>query len=327
MRILLYLNTIAIIWLAGALVQLYDGMPLPGYKASPAAAVAEAPAGATAPAPVQAPSPSLTPEEMAALSLPFPHPARGTGSAASVEPDQAYAAPIVILTEGEYPPFNFRDESGELRGFDVDLAGALCERLGAECRIDARGWDELVPALERGEGDAVIASMLIPSPGRESAARDGIIFTDGYYSTPGRFAARRDNVPPAATPAALAGRRIGVQAGSAHQAFALMRFPAAELVAFPAPDAAEEALQEGEVDLVFADRNALLRWLSQKEGACCRLVGPDYTDPTYFGKGAGIALKAGNEELRDRFNEALASMVADGTYARISAKYFSANIF
>ena len=325
MRFLLYLNMIAIIWLAGALVQLYEGAPLPGYKAPPAAIIAEAPVRAAAPAP--APASALTPEKMAALNLPFPHPARSAGAASVMEFAKGDAAPIVILTEGDYPPFNYRDETGALRGFDVDLTAALCARLGLECRIDARGWDELVPALERGEGDAIIASMLIPSPGRDSVARDGIIFTKGYYSTPGRFAVRRGNVPPAANPAALAGRRIGVQAGSAHQAFALMRFPAAELVTFPGLAAAEESLAKGEIDLVFADRNALLRWLSQKEGACCRLVGPDYTDPTYFGRGAGIALKAGNEDLRDRFNEALASLVRDGTYTQISTKYFSDNIF
>lgn len=325
MRFLLYLNTIAIIWLAGALVQLYEGAPLPGHQAP--LPVAEAPDTVeTAVAPEPA-AQALTPEEMAALSLPFPHPARMAERAAELEPSGAPALSLVILTEGDYPPFNYRNEKGELRGFDIDIASALCERLGAECRIEARRWAELVPALKRGEGDAVVASMLIPVAGRESAADEGVIFSDGYYSTPGRFAARRNNVPPAATPAALAGRRIGVQAGSAHEAFAKMRFPGAELVAYPGPRESQEALASGEVDLVFADRNALLRWTSAGEGTCCRLVGSDYGDPAYFGEGAGIALHAGNEALRDRINEGLAAMVRDGTYARISDRYFTANIF
>lgn len=324
MRFLLYLNMVAIVWLAGALVQLYEGAPLPGHKAPPRL-VAEAPSE-----PVQEPEPAVAPvltaEEMAALGLPLANPERRS------EPDvpaplATAPAPLVILTEGEYPPFNYRDEDGALKGFDVDLAMALCDRLGAECRIVALPWAALVPALRRGEGDAVIASMLIPMAGRGSAAGEGIIFTRGYYSTPGRFAARRSDMPPAATPAALAGRRIGVQAGSAHQAFAVKRFPAAELVSFPSPVEAEKALATGEVDLVFADRNTLLRWVSGKEGACCRLVGPDYGDPAYFGDGAGIALREGEEELRDRLNAALASLVSDGTYARISARYFSTSIF
>lgn len=326
MRFLLYLNIIAIVWLAGALVQLYEGAPLPGYQ--PPAIVAEAPA-ATEPEMAPEPAaPALTPESMAALSLPLPHPARHSETVTEAAPAKAPAAiSLVILTEGDYPPFNYRDENGRLHGFDIEIAAALCERLGAECRFETRRWSELLPALKRGEGDAVVASMLIPSQGRESGAVEGIIFSHGYYSTPGRFAARRNNVPPAATPAALAGRRIGVQAGSAHQAFAQMRFPAADLVAYPNPAAAEKALAKGEVDLVFGDRNALLRWLSSKEGACCRLVGSDYADPAYFGEGAGIALRAGDEVLRDRVNEALAALVSDGTYARISTRHFSTNIF
>lgn len=327
MRALLYLNTIAIIWLAGALVQLYEGAPLPGYQ--PPAPVAEAPAPAEPVIASEPAAPMPTPEEMAAMSLPFPNPARLTEPAPqeTAAAEAPAATSLVILTEGDYPPFNYRDEAGELRGFDIEIAAALCERLAADCRFETRRWNELLPSLKRGEGDAVVASMLIPSQGRDSAAGEGVIFSKGYYSTPGRFAARRNNVPPAATPAALAGRRIGVQAGSAHEAFAQMRFPAAELVAFPNSAEAEKALAGGEVDLVFADRNALLRWTSAKEGACCRLVGSDYADPAYFGEGAGIVLRAGHEALRDRINEALASLVSDGTYGRISTRHFSANIF
>lgn len=325
MRFLLYLNTIAIIWLAGSLVQLYEGAPLPGYQAP--AIVAEAPAAAPAAEPEPA-APSLTPEEMAALNLPLPHPARPSAPAVETSSAEAPAArSLVILTEGDYPPFNYRDGKGELHGFDIDIATALCERLAARCRFETRRWNELIPALKRGEGDAVIASMLIPSQGRDSTAGEGVIFSHGYYSTPGRFAAQRNNVPPAATPAALAGRRIGVQAGSVHEAYAAMRFPAAERIAYPSPAEAETALANGEVDLVFADRNALLRWTSAQEGACCRLVGSDYADPDYFGKGAGIVLREGDEALRDRINEALAALVSEGIYARISARHFSANIF
>lgn len=327
MRFLLYLNLIAIVWLAGALVQLYEGAPLPGRKApaqtvelppepEPTASVAE-----TAPT-----VPLLTVEEMAALGLPLANPERRAEPASSAPAAPARRS-LVILTEGDYPPFNYRGEDGRLQGFDVDLALALCERIQAECSLVARPWRDLVSALKRGEGDAVMASMLIPAAGRGSAADEGVVFTRGYYSAPGRFAARRSDVPPAATAAALAGRRIGVQAGSVHQAFAAKRFPAAELVAFPNPAEAEKALGKGEVDLVFADRNALLRWVAGREGACCRLVGPDYADPAYFGEGAGIVLRQEDEDLRDRLNAALAALLSDGTYARISMRYFSASIF
>jgi polar amino acid transport system substrate-binding protein len=335
MRFLLYLNLGAIVWLAGALVQLYEGTPLPWIDsaAGETAAIVETetpPGSSLAPEPVR-PAAPLSLEQIMALQLPLPNPER-IAEPLSAAPGQSERSAtrrrLVFLTEGDYPPFNYRENDGDLAGFDVELARALCNRLQAECEFTLRPWHDLVPALKRGEGDAVIASMLIPVPGRESPAADeDVVFTTSYYSTPGHFAARRNSVLPAATASALAGRRIAVQAGSVHQAFALTRFPNATLVPFGSVEQARQALAEGEVDLVFADRNALLRWTSGEGNDCCRLVGPNYAAPSFFGEGAGIALRAEDEALRARMNDALSALVADGTYARISARYFSASIY
>ncbi|MDO9126693.1 MAG: transporter substrate-binding domain-containing protein, partial [Parvibaculum sp.] len=299
----------------GALARLYEGAPLPWAEAR-----LERPApAATTPSAVEAPQPSapISIDLVVALQLPLPNPER--------TPADAAPRRFRLLTEGDYPPFNYRDETGALAGFDVELAGAICERLKAVCSFEARSWGQLLPALKSGEGDAVIASLLIPVPGRESPAADGeIVFTDSYYSTPGRFAARKSGT---VSSTARAGRRIAVQAGSVHQAFALSRFSNARLLAFPTPERAATALSDGEADLLFGDRNALLRWTSGAAGACCRLVGPDYADPAYFGQGAGIAFRAGDAALRDEFDTALSALVADGTYARISARYFTASIY
>jgi polar amino acid transport system substrate-binding protein len=327
MRFILYLNMLAIVWLAGSLAQFYQGAPLPwGDGEKPVAIAGPEPLSSADAANAQTtpPVPSLTVAQLTALGLPLPNPERVVAAPEAASPEPLH---LVVLTEGDYPPFNFQ-KNGELSGFDVELAGALCERLAAECRFERRPWNDLVPALKRGEGHAVMASMLIPVAGRESPAADReVIFTDSYYSTPGRFAARRGDAPPAATASGLAGRRIGVQAGSVHQAYALARFATADLVPFKRIEEAEDALARGKVDLIFADRNALLRWIADTGSACCGLVGPDYADPAYFGEGAGIVLRAEDTKLRDSMNAALAALVADGTYARISARYFSASIY
>lgn len=327
MRFILYLNMLAIVWLAGSLAQFYQGAPLPwGDGEKPVAIAGPEPLSSADAANAQTtpPVPSLTVAQLTALGLPLPNPERVVAAPEAASPELLR---LVVLTEGDYPPFNFQ-KNGELSGFDVELAGALCERLAAECRFERRPWNDLVPALKRGEGHAVMASMLIPVAGRESPAADReVIFTDSYYSTPGRFAARRGDAPPAATASGLAGRRIGVQAGSVHQAYALARFATADLVPFKRIEEAEDALARGKVDLIFADRNALLRWIADTGSACCGLVGPDYADPAYFGEGAGIVLRAEDTKLRDSMNAALAALVADGTYARISARYFSASIY
>src|SRR5690606_19728552 len=321
------LNMLAIVWLAGSLAQFYQGAPLPwGDGEKPVAIAGPEPLSSADAGNAQTtpPVPSLTVAQLTALGLPLPNPERVVAAPEAASPEPLR---LVVLTEGDYPPFNFQ-KNGELSGFDVELAGALCERLAAECRFERRPWNDLVPALKRGEGHAVKASMLIPAAGRESPAADReVIFTDSYYSTPGRFAARRGDAPPAATASGLAGRRIGVQAGSVHQAYALARFATADLVPFKRIEEAEDALARGKVDLIFADRNALLRWIADTGSACCGLVGPDYADPAYFGEGAGIVLRAEDTKLRDSMNAALAALVADGTYARISARYFSASIY
>lgn len=304
MRLLLFINLIAIVVLAGALGHIYEGTPLPwGASRSPTSGAAPE-AGTTPvtePVPPAAIANATPPEKMPTLR---------------------------ILTEGAYPPFNYRNGEGHLTGFDVDIANALCKRLKRECTIKARGWNGLLPALSRGEADAVIASILIPSPGREGPSVDSrIVFTRKYYSTPGHFAARKTNAMAAASAAAMAGKRVAAQQGSIHEAFLARRFPSAVIVAVPSLDDAEAALAEGRADFLFADRNALLRWLANGRGAsCCRLVGAEYADPAYFGAGAGIALRSDNEALREDLNRALAAIAADGTYGEISRRYFGRNI-
>ena len=297
MRLLLFVNLIAIVVLAGALARTYEGAPLP-WRLTGAPTI-----GANS-APVSASASAETP------------------------PHQMKEDPLRILTEGAYPPFNYRDAAGRLTGFDVDIAEALCARLKRNCTLETRPWAALLPALAGGKADAVIASMLIPSPGRQAPpADDRIAFTASYYSTPGRFAARKSGAVVPASAAAMAGKRVAVQKGSIHEAFLARRFPDAMAVPLPTLEEAEAALAEGRADFLFADRNALLYWLKGASGAdCCRLVGSDYSDPAFFGAGAGIAYRADDRALGARFDEALAAMVADGTHAEISRRYFGQDI-
>ena len=116
-------------------------------------------------------------------------------------------------------------------GFNVEIARAICEELQIGCTVQARDWDTLIDSLETGKGDAVIASI-----SATSTLRERIDFTQPYYQTPARFVARKDFLLPDATPATLAGKSIGVVAGSAHEAYlgdllpgrraeAILRFP------------------------------------------------------------------------------------------------------
>ena len=115
--------------------------------------------------------------------------------AAAEEPGDPQALPrrvaIRFLTDSDYPPFNYFDEDNVLTGFNVDVARAICLELAAACDIQVRPWPELLPALRRGEADAVIASHAI-----SANALKAVDFTDRYYHTPARFAGQARRRPP-----------------------------------------------------------------------------------------------------------------------------------
>jgi polar amino acid transport system substrate-binding protein len=110
---------------------------------------------------------------------------------------------IRFLTEDDYPPFHFRGPNGLPIGFNVDLARAICEELGVTCTVQVRRFDTLLAALETGAGDAVVASIAITPETRMKAD-----FTDRYYRTPARFAAKKDSQLREISPELIAGKSV-----------------------------------------------------------------------------------------------------------------------
>src|SRR5476649_1697366 len=135
-------------------------------------------------------------------------------------PDLSGLRAIRFLTDDDYPPLDFALADGSLAGFNVDIARAICEELQVGCTIQARRWDTIVDSLLADKGDAIVASIAA-SP----ALRSRIDFTQPYYQTPARFAMRRESGLFDVTPATLAGKSIGVVAGSAHKAYLDAFFP------------------------------------------------------------------------------------------------------
>ena len=99
-----------------------------------------------------------------------------------VRPSPATGRQIRIATEGAYKPWNFTDSSGKLVGFELDLAADLCKRMGAECEIVAQAWDGIIPALQAGKYDAIMAGMSITEKRKKV-----ITFSRAYAATPARF--------------------------------------------------------------------------------------------------------------------------------------------
>jgi polar amino acid transport system substrate-binding protein len=238
-------------------------------------------------------------------------------------PDLTHVTTIRFLTETDYPPFDFPGPDGNPAGFNVDLARMICEDLKVSCTIQMRRFDTLISALGENRGDAVIAS-LAPSPG----LRKRVDFSDPYYRSPARFVARRGEAIAEVRPERLERRKIGVAAGTAHEAYVKTFFTQAELKPYPTPEAAREALRHSEVDLLFGDGIQLAFWLNGTDSAnCCTFVGGPFTESRYFGEGIGIAVKRGNDTLRQALNWSLFRLWEQGKYTDLWLRYFPISPF
>jgi polar amino acid transport system substrate-binding protein len=238
-------------------------------------------------------------------------------------PDLSGLRAIRFLTEDDNPPLNFALSDGEIAGFNVDIARAICRELQIACTIQARRWDTMADSLIAGKGDAVIASL---ASGPAVRARVG--FTQPYYQTPARFVIVRGSRLPDVSSVGLAGKRIGVVAGSAHRAYIETFFPLAMAIPYPDAIALREALRRQDIDALFGDGLALSVWLAGTSSAdCCEFIGGPYTESKYFGEGVGIAVRNEDVELRRALDWALAQLWARGTYEEIFLKHFPISFY
>lgn len=231
---------------------------------------------------------------------------------------------VRFMTDSDYPPFHYYDEEGVLTGFNVDMARAICLELSAACDIQVRPWAELLPALRRGETDALVASHAItPQLIKEFDV------SDRYYFTPARFVGRREGNAITATPEGLEGRRIGVVKGSAHEAYLRTFFRNSAIVPYESAELARDAVRTGDgVDLTFGDGIGLSFWINGTlSRACCEFKGGPFHEPKYFGDGVGIVVSKKDPQLKGLINAALQRIRASGRYEELLLRYFPNRVF
>jgi polar amino acid transport system substrate-binding protein len=238
-------------------------------------------------------------------------------------PDLSRINIIRFLTETDYPPFNYAGPDGAPTGFNVDLARMICEELKVACTVQMRRFDTLISALNTNNGDAIIASIAATPE-----MRTRLDFSDPYYRTPARFVARRDSPIDDVRPEALEKKKIAVVIGTAHEAYLKTLFTEAELRPYPDSDAARFALKRGDVDLLFGDGVSLAFWLNGTDSAnCCAFRGGPYLESRFFGEGVGIAVRRGNDLLRQAFNWALFRLWEKGRFTDLWLRYFPVSPF
>ncbi|MBT8768749.1 ABC transporter substrate-binding protein [Metapseudomonas boanensis] len=229
-----------------------------------------------------------------------------------------------IGIEAAYPPFGFKTPEGNISGFDYDIGNALCAEMQVKCQWVEQEFDGLIPSLKVRKIDAVLSSMSITEDRLKS-----VDFSKKYYQTPGKLAMKAGSriEDPLVD---LKGRKVGVQRASTYDRYATDRFEPAgiEVVRYASQNEAFLDLASGRLDALLADIiNIDEGFIKTPAGQGFALVGPDFNDPKYFGKGAGIAVRKGDSDTAARFNAAIDAIRANGQYQQVQAKYFGFDIY
>ena len=236
--------------------------------------------------------------------------------------NSALAADLRVGVEGAYPPFSWKEADGTLKGFDIEIAEAVCKELKRKCVLIEQDWDGMIPALKARKFDTIIASMSITEERQKQ-----VDFSDKYYNTPAKFVARKGSGLEISK-AGLKGKRIGLQRGTTHQSFMEKMYPEAELVLYGSQEEVFQDLAIGRIDAQFSDSIAADDgFLKTDAGKDFEFTGGDQHDEACHGPGAGMTVRKGDTELRDDLNRAIKALRANGTYQKINAKYFEFDIF
>ena len=224
---------------------------------------------------------------------------------------------VRIATEGAYPPFNMKNANGELTGFDVDIAQALCDQMGAECDIVSQDWDGIIPGLLARKYDAIIASMSITEERKRKVA-----FTAPYYSNYLRFVAPEGSGLDASRES-LEGKSLGAQRATIAAQYLEDNFRRdAKVNVYDTQEAAYLDLKAGRLDAILSDIYPAFDSLQKEENSGFEFIG----DSIDIDDKIGVALRKGDKALTERFNAALKAIVENGTYQKINAKYFPFSI-
>jgi len=241
------------------------------------------------------------------------------------KPDLSALPRLRFLTTTDFPPFNFLDGAGKLSGFHIDLARAICAELGIidKCQIQALPWAELEGALEKGEGEAIIAGIAATPQARQTYA-----FSRSYLQFPARFIMPKGKALTEPVFDKLHGKRVGVIVGSAHERMLRDYFNTVQIVSFDGPEALYADLKAGKIDAAFGDGMRFAFWLGGSDAAgCCRFAGGPYLAPEYLGTGMAIATRADNPALAAAIDYALQEISMKGTFAEFYLRYFPVSFF
>ena len=217
---------------------------------------------------------------------------------------------IVVASEGKFAPFNFVD-NGKLTGFEIDVANAVAARLGLKVEWKTMGFDGLLVGLQQDRWDMVIASHGVT----EERAK-AVTFANPHYCTGGVIISKDGAIR---TGKDLTGKVVAVQTGTTYYDNA-KKLPVKDVKNFPQDNSARAALETGHVDAWVTDKFVGKASLAATPATSLKMGDFLFTEKI------AAAVSKGNTGLVTEVDKALAAIMADGTYAAISKKWFNEDI-
>ncbi|WNW12386.1 cystine ABC transporter substrate-binding protein [Pseudomonas sp. DTU_2021_1001937_2_SI_NGA_ILE_001] len=217
--------------------------------------------------------------------------------------------------EGTYPPFSFVDENGKLTGFEVELSEALAKELGVKAKIQPTKWDGILAALESKRLDVVVNQVTISEERKKKYD-----FSTPYTVSGIQALTRKQDAGSIKTAQDLAGKKVGVGLGTNYEQWLKANVPAAVVKTYDDDPTKYQDLRVGRIDAILVDRLAALELVKKTKDSLA------VTGEPFSRQESGVALRKGEPELLKAVDDALAKLRADGTLAKLSEKYFGADV-
>ena len=236
----------------------------------------------------------------------------------------ASAETLRVGMECTYAPFNYRTSSGDLVGYDVDVAKGVAEIIGADLEFVCQQWDGMIPALLANKFDLIVASMSITESRLEK-----IDFSSPYRDSVGRLVGKSGQdmnlFDPSGNPIPenFSGLRIGLERASTYESWFNAKLPNANVVLYDGSEPLYLDLVNGRVDAIMTNpMKAHLRFLAKEEGSGFEFISPAISEVEFFGIGVGIRLRQGQPELKARLDSAIKKLINTGKLTEYALKYF-----
>jgi lysine-arginine-ornithine-binding protein len=222
---------------------------------------------------------------------------------------------VRVATEASFPPFSQTEADGRYTGFEIDLGNDVCRRLNITCEWVKQDFDGMIPALLARKYDMIFSSMSI-KPERQKVAD----FSIPYYAPAYRFYARKGSG--ITVPDGLKGKKVGVYAGATQEQYLDAKLKGVvEPRGYKNIDQIHADLAAGRIDAALNEAVPAAEFLRSEQGKDFEFIGVELIDPEIFGPGAGAMFRKG-DPLREKVNAALKAAYADGTFDKLSAKWF-----